>query len=309
VISSPFDDVEIPDQPLTDHVLGRAAELGDKPALIEVATGRTITYEGLAGAVRAMAAGLSELGFGKGDVFAHFAPNVPEYAVAFHGAASAGGVNTTANPLLTAQELGQQLTDSGARCSPIVTPLVTTTFAPHHTLSPMRVGPFEVKPCHVTGRAGSSKRWLPSVTKQPLASMQWLPISTSAVEATMTPMLRNVPSPIRTRASPGAVIHTFGSSSVPAPISRRPSRSASSTFPCTGQRTNASRRANSQWIRARSHGIELRSYQRHFRHHSRARRTSMGASWRENDEGSGASRHRSTRALRSKRGGPSACSG
>ena len=38
--------------------------------------------------------------------------------------------------------------------SPIVTPLVTTTLAPHHTLSPMRVGPLVVKPCHGTGQLG-----------------------------------------------------------------------------------------------------------------------------------------------------------
>ena len=56
--------------------------------------------------------------------------------------------------------------------SPIVTPLVTTTFAPHQTLSPIRVGPFVENPCHVTGLSGSSKRWLASVTKQPLANMQ-----------------------------------------------------------------------------------------------------------------------------------------
>ncbi len=31
-------------------------------------------------------------------------------------------------------------------------------------------------------------------------------------------MFRNVPLPMRTRARPGAVIHTLGSSSVPAPI-------------------------------------------------------------------------------------------
>jgi len=115
VFRSPFADVEIPDQPLTDHVLARARELGDKPALIEAATGRALTYEGLIGEVQAMAAGLAQLGFGKGDVFAHYAPNVPEYAVAFHGVASVGGINTTANPLLTPDELAQQLTDSGAR--------------------------------------------------------------------------------------------------------------------------------------------------------------------------------------------------
>ena len=35
--------------------------------------------------------------------------------------------------------------------SPMVTPLVTTTLAPHQTLSPIRVGPLVVKPCHVIG--------------------------------------------------------------------------------------------------------------------------------------------------------------
>ena len=44
VIPSPYDDVEIPDQPLTDFVLGRAEELADKPALIDGTDGRVITY-------------------------------------------------------------------------------------------------------------------------------------------------------------------------------------------------------------------------------------------------------------------------
>ncbi len=56
--------------------------------------------------------------------------------------------------------------------SPMVTPEVTTTFAPHQTLSPIRVGPLLVNPCQVTGLSGSSKRCAPSVTKQPLANMQ-----------------------------------------------------------------------------------------------------------------------------------------
>ena len=56
--------------------------------------------------------------------------------------------------------------------SPTVTPPVTTTFAPHHTLSPILVGPLVVKPCQGTGLSGSSKRWLPSVMKHPLANMQ-----------------------------------------------------------------------------------------------------------------------------------------
>ena len=112
MISSPFPDIEIPDMPFTDFVLGRAGERGDKAALIDGPTGRTITYPQLIDSVRGLAAGLAERGFGKGDVFAHYAPNAPEYAVAFHGVATAGGVNTTANPMLTEDELAERLVDS-----------------------------------------------------------------------------------------------------------------------------------------------------------------------------------------------------
>ncbi len=115
MIRSPFPDVEIPDMSFTDFVLARAGEDGEKPALIDGPSGRTITYAGLTESVRGLASGLAVRGFGKGDVFAHYAPNLPEYAVAFHGVATAGGVNTTANPLLTADELAAQLVDSGAR--------------------------------------------------------------------------------------------------------------------------------------------------------------------------------------------------
>src|ERR671937_880788 len=115
MIRSPFPDVEIPDTPLTEFVLARASELSDKPALIDAPTGRTITYAQLVQSVRAVAAGLAARGFGKGDIFAHVAPNLPEYAVAFHAVATLGGINTTANPLLTADELARQLRDCGAR--------------------------------------------------------------------------------------------------------------------------------------------------------------------------------------------------
>jgi len=115
MIRSPFPDVEIPDMSFTDFVLARAGEQGDKAALIDGPSGRAITYSELVVSVRGLAAGLAARGFAKGDVFAHLAPNLPEYAVAFHGVASAGGVNTTANPLLTEDEVAKQLVDSGAR--------------------------------------------------------------------------------------------------------------------------------------------------------------------------------------------------
>ena len=115
MLRSPFPDVEIPDMPFTDFVLERAGEQGDKAAFIDGPSGRTITYAQLTESVRGLAAGLAERGFGKGDVFAHYAPNLPEYAIAFHGVATAGGLSTTANPLMTVDELSSQLVDSGAR--------------------------------------------------------------------------------------------------------------------------------------------------------------------------------------------------
>ena len=82
--------------------------------MIDAPSGRAITYEQLAAAVRAGAAGLAERGFGQGEVFA-LRPVPPEYAVAFLAVASVGGVNSTANPLYTAEELAGQLRDCGAR--------------------------------------------------------------------------------------------------------------------------------------------------------------------------------------------------
>jgi acyl-CoA synthetase (AMP-forming)/AMP-acid ligase II len=108
-------DVPIPSVPVHEYVLRYAERLPGKPALIDGPSGRTLTYSQLAGAVRAFASGLAARGFKKGDVFAIFCPNLPEYAVAFMGVSAAGGINTTANPLCTADELAKQLGDCKAR--------------------------------------------------------------------------------------------------------------------------------------------------------------------------------------------------
>jgi 4-coumarate--CoA ligase len=111
---SPLPAVEIPQTSLTDFVLARAAELGDKPALIDGPSGRVLTYAGVAGAVRSFAGGLLARGFARGDVLAIMSPNLPEYAVVLHGTAYAGGVVTTINPTYTEREVHAQLLDSGA---------------------------------------------------------------------------------------------------------------------------------------------------------------------------------------------------
>jgi acyl-CoA synthetase (AMP-forming)/AMP-acid ligase II len=107
-------DISIPDVGLTQMVLAPGAAPREKPALIDGATGRSLTYGQLAHDVRRVAAALHARGFRKGDVFAIFSPNVPEYAVAFHAVSLLGGVCTTINPSYTAGEVSHQLRDANA---------------------------------------------------------------------------------------------------------------------------------------------------------------------------------------------------
>jgi acyl-CoA synthetase (AMP-forming)/AMP-acid ligase II len=124
IFKSPHPDVVIPDVPLTPFVLGKADRLGDKVAIVEAGSGRSYTYRQIADGVRSLAAGLHSRGFRKGDVLAIMSPNLPEYPIAFHGVASAGGVNTTLNPTYTADEIAFQLNDSRARLLITIPPLV-----------------------------------------------------------------------------------------------------------------------------------------------------------------------------------------
>ena len=112
---SPDPELEIPERDVTSQVLGGAGGRGEKPALIDGPSGRALGYGELALLVRRLAAGLAARGFGRDDALGVFMPNATEYAVAFHGAAAAGGAATTVNPLYTASELCHQLRDAGAR--------------------------------------------------------------------------------------------------------------------------------------------------------------------------------------------------
>src|SRR5713101_7269688 len=115
IFRGPYPDVAIPEVSLTDFVFQSASGIQNKPALIEGLTGRTWTYAQLADAVRRTASSLAKKGFRKGDVFGIFSTNCPEYAIAFHAVAMLGGINTTLNPLYTAEEAAQQLKDAGAK--------------------------------------------------------------------------------------------------------------------------------------------------------------------------------------------------
>jgi acyl-CoA synthetase (AMP-forming)/AMP-acid ligase II len=115
VISSPYPDVSVPDESLPAFVLSGAAERGDKPALVDGLSGRTLSYRELAEQVRNVAHGLRRRGVHRGDVLAMCCPNSPDFAVAYYGALSAGAVVTPINPMATPADVAHQLEQSRAR--------------------------------------------------------------------------------------------------------------------------------------------------------------------------------------------------
>jgi acyl-CoA synthetase (AMP-forming)/AMP-acid ligase II len=124
IVRSDLPDVPVGGATVPAHVLAGAERFGDKPALIDAATGRSISYRNLAAGVERVAANLAARGFGAGDMLALYSPNLPEYAVAAYGAMAAGGIVTGANPMLTVEELAGQLADSRARVLVTVPPLL-----------------------------------------------------------------------------------------------------------------------------------------------------------------------------------------
>ena len=124
IFKSPHPHVVVPDVPLHELVLRGAAARGDKPALIDAASGRTLGYAALAAGVSRVAAGLAARGFRPGDVLGLFMPNAPEFPLAFHGTLAAGGVVTTINSLSTVQDAVFQLRDAHARFLVTVPPFM-----------------------------------------------------------------------------------------------------------------------------------------------------------------------------------------
>ncbi len=115
VFHSPYPPVPLRDITITERVFeGLASMPPDAPALIDGGDGHVLTAAGLMADIRALAGGLTAAGHGAGTVVALLAPNMPEYAVVFHGALFAGGTVTTINPTYTASEVAHQVRDSGA---------------------------------------------------------------------------------------------------------------------------------------------------------------------------------------------------
>jgi acyl-CoA synthetase (AMP-forming)/AMP-acid ligase II len=169
IYHSPLPDVKIPDVPLTEYVLAGGAGQPDKPALIDGASGRVMTYGELGSAVRSLAGGLAAAGFGPGNVLALLAPNGPEYAVAFHGAAMAGGTVTTINPAYTQAEVHHQLADSGAR--------ILVTIAPLADAAVRSCEGTAVAEVYLLGEAGEADGAGGSLSVRPLSALAGSPLA------------------------------------------------------------------------------------------------------------------------------------
>lgn len=112
---SEYADVPAVELPIHEAVLGRAAEFGDAPALIDGTDGTTLSYGQLDRFHRRVAAALAEAGVRKGDVLALHSPNTVAFPTAFYAATRAGAAVTTVHPLATPDEFAKQLNDSAAR--------------------------------------------------------------------------------------------------------------------------------------------------------------------------------------------------
>ncbi|MEV0182499.1 4-coumarate--CoA ligase family protein [Streptomyces sp. NPDC050625] len=121
---SEYADVPAVELPIHEAVLGRAAEFGDQPALIDGADGTTLTYGQLDRFHRRAAAALADAGVRKGDVLALHSPNTVAFPTAFYAATRAGATVTTVHPLATPEEFAKQLRDSAARWIVTVSPLL-----------------------------------------------------------------------------------------------------------------------------------------------------------------------------------------
>jgi 4-coumarate--CoA ligase len=130
VIRSQYPDVEIPDVTLYDFLFAslRDDEL-DRVAVVDGPAGATTTYGALRAQVDAVAGAFAARGLGAGDVVALHSPNVPAFVSVFHGLLRAGITVTTVNAMASGEEIGRQLTASGARMLVTVSPLLANAAA------------------------------------------------------------------------------------------------------------------------------------------------------------------------------------
>ncbi|MEA5455806.1 AMP-binding protein [Sinomonas sp. JGH33] len=133
MFTSPFPDVAIPESTLQEYLFGGLApEDMARVAVVDGTTGAETTYGELVARIDALAGWLASRGAGPGTTLGLFCPNVPAFAVVFHGILRAGAAVTTINALYTAEEAGRQLQDAGADWLVTVSPFLERAEAAAH---------------------------------------------------------------------------------------------------------------------------------------------------------------------------------
>jgi long-chain acyl-CoA synthetase len=117
------------DQTLGQLLRDAGQRFGDRVALVWF--GREMTYAQLDEAADRFARALVAEGVRPGDRVALLLPNSPQFVIAYYGTVRTGAIVVPLNPLYTARELEQQLSDCGARL------LVTLTMF-HKTVQAVR---------------------------------------------------------------------------------------------------------------------------------------------------------------------------
>ncbi len=116
IFKSPSPEIDIPNISWPEYFFNRIKSYHNEVALIDGENGKTTSFAELKKNTHSIATSLQQKGYKKGDIFAIYAPNLPEYIFAFQSVLLIGGVVTTVNPLYTSSELEHQLNHSNTCC-------------------------------------------------------------------------------------------------------------------------------------------------------------------------------------------------
>ncbi len=106
-------DMEIPEKPIYEVIDEACQKFVERTAINFY--GYEIKYSQLKEYIDRFATSLSKMGVKKGDVIAIYAPNCPQFAIAYYGAMKAGATVTAISPLFAPREVEYQLNDSGSK--------------------------------------------------------------------------------------------------------------------------------------------------------------------------------------------------
>ena len=124
VLASRYTSRPIPDISLVQYFRDAVAARAGEIAVIDGPTGRSYTFGQLLDHSASIAHGLIARGVRPGDRVAFICPNLPEVALAYHGALAAGAVAMMVNPLSTPDELAKYFKVGSPRIAIAAAPLV-----------------------------------------------------------------------------------------------------------------------------------------------------------------------------------------